>query len=183
MLQASTSSTQLLRSLSRQSKLLAVQCQTRAYGDKFANFTPRHKYAKVNRLDKLHRKQKEEMRKMQEDSKTRAEALKEVILKDATAPKAQNLGYHIERTGTGNLPVYESAKGGGTKLITTVRRLSGDLKAMQVALQTVLQLPESYVDGKGRKKSPVEINHLTKHIIVRGQRGPEIKAWAQAVGF
>lgn len=120
---------------------------------------------------------------MQEDSKTRAEALKEVILKDAKAPKAQNLGYHIERTGTGNLPVYESAKGGGTKLITTVRRLSGDLKAMQVALQTVLQLPESYVDGKGRKKSPVEINHLTKHIIVRGQRGPEIKAWAQAVGF
>lgn len=120
---------------------------------------------------------------MHEESQARADALKEIMAKDSTAPKAQDLDYRIERTNMGNLPVYESAKGGGTKLITTVRKLSGDLKAMQVALQTVLQLPESYVDGKGRKKSPVEINHLTKHIIVKGQRGPEIRAWAQAIGF
>lgn len=96
---------------------------------------------------------------------------------------ATQLPFRIGRTATKNLAVYETTKGGGSKYITTVRRLTGDLQEAQRQLRTALQLPEQTVDNKGRKKEPVSINHLTQHIIIKGWRGPEVKKWAETLGF
>lgn len=148
------------------------------------NFMPRHKYAKVNRLDKLHRQQKAALRQEKEEAHVRA-ALLEEKMKSGEVPliPAKQLPFRIGRTATKNLAVYETTKGGGSKYITTVRRLTGDLQEAQRQLRTALQLPEQTVDNKGRKKEPVSINHLTQHIIIKGWRGPEVKKWAETLGF
>lgn len=171
----------LLRAFARPSKPLCVSNQTRSMHD---NFMPRHKYAKVNRLDKLHRQQKVALRQEKEESQTRA-ALLEQAIKAGEVPIAprDQVAFHIGRTSSKNFAVYESTKGGGTKHITTVRRLSGDLVEMQSQLRAMLQLPEQTIDNKGRKREPVSINHLTQHIVIKGWRGAEVKKWAETLGF
>lgn len=147
---------------------------------------PRHKYAKVNRLDKLHRTQKAALKQEKESSHTRATLLaQEMLTATSTTPEltASELPFHIGRTKTKNLAIYETVKAGGSKHITQIRRLSGDLEALQGMLRGVLKLPEWVVDGKGRKKEPVAVNPLTGHVIVRGWRGPEVKKWAEMLGF
>lgn len=148
------------------------------------NFMPRHKYAKVTRLDKLHRQQKLALKKEKEETEARA-ALLEEKMKSGQIPfvPATELPFHLGRTTTRNLAVYETTKGGGSKYITTIRRLSGDLHELQRQLRTILQLPEHTIDSKGRKKEPVSINHLTQQIIVKGWRAPEVKKWAETLGF
>lgn len=145
---------------------------------------PRHKYAKVNRLDKLHRQQKEAMKQEKLDSQNRALLLEQSMKSgEEPLPSAADLPFHIGRTKSRNLPIYESVKGGGSKHITEIRKLTGDLQEMQKQLCTVLQLPKSVIDGKGRKKEPVSINHLTNNILISGWRGPEVKKWAETLGF
>jgi len=144
---------------------------------------PRHKYAKVNRLDKLHRVQKAALKQEKEESHLRAALLVEEIKSSTGVVGAAEAPYHIGRTKTKNLAIYETAKAGGSKHITQIRRLSGDLEALQRQLRDVLKLPEIVVDGKGRKKEPVAINPLTQQIIIRGWRGPEVKKWAETLGF
>lgn len=144
---------------------------------------PRHKYAKVNRLDKLHRAQKVALKQEKEESHTRAALLLEEMRSTTEAIDAADLPFHIGRTKTKNLPVYESTKHGGSKHITQIRRLSGDLEQLRRQLREVLKLPETLVDGKGRKKETISVNPLTQHIIIKGWRGPEVKKWAEMLGF
>ena len=82
-----------------------------------------------------------------------------------------------------SLPVYEATRSGGTKHITTIRKLDGDLNAMRSHLLEALGLQQYELDRKGRKKENVAINWRTRHLIVRGWRGPEVKKWAEMVGF
>lgn len=176
----------LLRALSRPSALsipTCSQCQTRSVSTKFANFTPRHKYAKVNRLDKLHRQQKAAALKEKEDSQARAKLLEETLSTSVSKVDAESMPFRIDRTRTKNLPIYETTKNGGSRQITQIRKLSGDLREMQKQLQSVLQLPEVTVDKRGRKTEPISINHLTQQIIIKGWRAPEVKTWAGMVGF
>lgn len=148
------------------------------------NFMPRHKYAKVNRLDKLHRKQKEELRQEKEESHTRAALLEAAMQSgEVSLPVREQLAFTIGRTSSRNFAVYEEAKGGGTKHITTLRKITGDVAEAQRQLRAVLQLPEQIIDNKGRKQEPVAVNHLTKHVIIKGWRGAEVKKWAEALGF
>lgn len=148
------------------------------------NFMPRHKYAKVTRLDKLHRQQKIALKQEKEEAQVRA-ALLEEKMKSGQIPlvPATQLPFHLGRTASKNLAVYETTKGGGSKYITTVRKLRGDLHELQKQLRVALQLPEQIIDTKGRKKEPVSINHLTQHIVIKGWRGPEVKKWAETLGF
>lgn len=46
--------------------------------------------------------------------------------------------YFVERSATGNLPVYSDTKGGGNKLVTEVRRVQGDVLALRNDLQAAL---------------------------------------------
>lgn len=123
------------------------------------------------------------MRKEKEESEARAVVLEQVLRETSDQTPNSVLPFHIGRTGTKNLPVYESTKAGGSKKITTIRLLSGDLKEMQRDLLAVLQLPSIHIDTKGRKKEPVAINNLTKHIVISGWRGSEVKKWAEVRGF
>jgi len=144
---------------------------------------PRHQYAKVNRLDKLHRAQKKALKQEKEESHLRATLLVEEMKSSAGAISAAALPFHIGRTKSKNLAVYETTKAGGSKHITQIRRLAGDLEALQQQLRDALKLPDIVVDGKGRKKEPVAINPLTQQIIIKGWRGPEVKKWAETLGF
>jgi hypothetical protein len=67
--------------------------------------------------------------------------------------------------------------------ITTIRKCSGDLSALQAHLLDALKLEASFIDNQGKKKVNVRINALTRHIIVRGWRGAEIRRWCEMVGF
>ena len=98
---------------------------------------------------------------------------------------SSSLPYGISRTSTRSrsLPVYETSKAGGSLHVTVVRKCTGDLSQLQTHLLDALKLEASYVDKKGRKKENVMINTLTKQVVVRGWRGPEVKRWCEMVGF
>lgn len=177
-----------------------------------SNWMPREKYAKIKAIDKLHRKQKEAIRNERLESRIRAksmqpppyeakvpqnassevraaaDALSSVSLspRSLSSPPASSpdLPYSMARAGPSrNFPVYESAKSGGTKHITTLRKLSGDLELMKTHLCQTLGLEQRVIDRRGRKRDNVTINHRTNHIVIRGWRGPEVKRWAEMVGF
>lgn len=101
----------------------------------------------------------------------------------ASEPSVSALPYSLSRTRSNNLRVYELAKAGGSKHITQIKNITGDIEALQSHLRSALNLPETFVDPKGQKKQTVTINWTTKHITVRGWRGPEIRKWAELVGF
>lgn len=65
--------------------------------------------------------------------------------------------FDIDRTRTNNLPVYVSAKSGGRKLITTVRKIRGDLKELERIIR--LHLGDNY---------HYQINELTSQIHIKG---------------
>jgi len=98
-------------------------------------------------------------------------------------PGTSSLPFTINRTISQNLPIYETSKAGGNKHITQIRKLSGDLEALQEQLRTILGLGQYVTDLRGRKKENVAINWATRQIVVRGWRGPEIKKWAESAGF
>jgi Mitochondrial large subunit ribosomal protein (Img2) len=101
----------------------------------------------------------------------------------STNLSSSTLPYTITRTRTRNLPIYEHVKAGGSKHITLIRRISGDLSSLSLHLQEALQIPQKYIDKQGRKKENVTINQLTRQIVVRGWRGAEVKRWCEMVGF
>jgi hypothetical protein len=98
-------------------------------------------------------------------------------------PSPYILPYKVLRTPSNGLPIYESAKGGGTKHITTIRKIQGDIFDLAASVRDALKLEPHYTDQKGRKKMTVVINQTTRHVVVRGWRGPEIKRWAEMSGF
>ncbi|KAK4913164.1 54S ribosomal protein img2, mitochondrial [Elasticomyces elasticus] len=166
---SSAPSIALLRSLAQPPRSLCSSCQRRAAStSKFPNFIPKHKYAAVSRLDKLHRQQKADNMKEKLESRSKALVLEKTLKQQAefVSEDASQLPYHISRTKTMNLPIYETTKAGGSKHITTVRKIN-----------------DIIVDKQGRKKEPVAINRLTQQLIVKGWHGPEIKKWAETVGF
>lgn len=46
--------------------------------------------------------------------------------------------YYVERSATGNLPVYSDTKGGGNKPVTEIRKVQGDVIALRNDLQAAL---------------------------------------------
>lgn len=101
-----------------------------------------------------------------------------------TSPSTPALPYTIFRAGPGKqLPVYHLSKGGGTKRLTRLRKLSGDLNALREDLTRALGVEGGYRNGKGEKVDVVSVNWQSRQVMVRGWRGPEVKAWAEGRGF
>ncbi|KAL2404910.1 hypothetical protein ABEF93_008218 [Exophiala dermatitidis] len=186
-------STVLLRSLLRPEQPLC-QMQIRSK----SNWMPREKYAKITLLDKLHRRQKDAVRRERQSSQQRAEKMTFESLphpppsavQSATpspqagpTPTVSPLPFKINRTPSSNLPIYESSKAGGSKHITSIRKISGDLNELASRIRSALGLQQHIVDVKGRRKETVAINWTTRQVVVRGWRGPEIKKWAEFNGF
>jgi large subunit ribosomal protein L49 len=99
------------------------------------------------------------------------------------SPTLCSLPYNILRTPSKNLPIYQSTKSGGSKHITTIRKIQGDLTELATAVRRALGMEEYMTDMRGRRKANIVINRTTQHIVVRGWRGPEIKRWAEMSGF
>ncbi len=99
------------------------------------------------------------------------------------APTLSTLPYIIGRTKTANLPIYETSKAGGSKRITMIRRITGDLDELATAVRSALKMDEYMTDLRGRKKANVVVNSIARQVIVRGWRAPEIKRWAEMSGF
>ena len=170
-----------------------------------SEWMPREKYAQVTTLDKLHRKQKADVRQERADSRSRAAAMQPPSWLSSTSPAPagsqttpsstpnpdasaptpdSSLPYMLQRAGPAkNLPVYETAKAGGTRHITTIRKLSGDLSAMQMHLCEALGLEPHTKDQRGRRRDNVAVNWDTRHIVVRGWRAPEVRRWMEMVGL
>ncbi|KEF62961.1 uncharacterized protein A1O9_00936 [Exophiala aquamarina CBS 119918] len=186
-------STLLLRAMLRPQQPL---CQLRSKSD----WMPREKYAKITLLDKLHRRQKLAVRQERLDSELRAQQMTSLPWSQqpkpqpSTTPTGHPLSSHIQRsvspfpylisrTPSKNLPVYETAKNGGNRHITSIRKISGDIEGLAAAVRDALNLPEHTVDVKGRKKETVVINWTTNQVIIRGWRAAEVKKWAELSGF
>ncbi|OCT52847.1 54S ribosomal protein img2, mitochondrial [Cladophialophora carrionii] len=113
----------------------------------------------------------------------KASSLKSRIRDFSIGPTLSSLPYSILRTPSKNLPIYQTTKSGGSKHITTIRKIQGDLTELATAVRQALGMEEYMTDPRGRKKANVVINRTTKHVIIRGWRGAEIKRWAEVSGF
>lgn len=98
-------------------------------------------------------------------------------------PTVSTLPYNILRTPSKNLPIYESTKSGGSKHITTIRKIQGDLTILATSVRQALGIDEFMTDIRGRKKTNIVINQVARQVVIRGWRGPEVKRWAEVSGF
>lgn len=67
------------------------------------------------------------------------------------------LSYHVHRTASQQLPVYQLAKRGGNLHQTKIRKIEGRVEDLRDELRRVL----------GLKEEQVVVNQLTKHIIIK----------------
>lgn len=118
-----------------------------------------------------------------QESRSRLETRFNIPVDKDIVPTLSSLPYNILRTSSKNLPVYESTKGGGTKRITTIQKIQGNLTELATSVREALGLEPHFTDQRGRKKANIMINHTTKHVVIRGWRAPEIKRWAEVKGF
>jgi large subunit ribosomal protein L49 len=99
-------------------------------------------------------------------------------------PAPPALPYTISRTYPGHqLPVYTLTKAGGSKHLTKVRKITGDLNALKADLTKALGVEGGMTNRRGEKVEAVSVNWQNNQVIVRGWRGPEIKTWAENRGF
>ncbi|RVD84663.1 uncharacterized protein DFL_006397 [Arthrobotrys flagrans] len=108
-------------------------------------------------------------------------ATSEVISSEASAsippppprnPKAAHLPYQIEKTKSGNLPVYEIHAAGRVKS-TAIRKIRGDQKALADDLRKALKL----------KDFELRSNELTSKIEVAGKRVADVRKFLRAQGL
>ncbi|CCJ28468.1 unnamed protein product [Pneumocystis jirovecii] len=81
--------------------------------------------------------------------------------------------YIVRRTRFGSLPVYLDIKGGGTKFQTIIRRVEGDVYELCKKLEKDLKL----------KEKEAFVNHLTRHIIIKGSKVRQVKDILSKDGF
>ncbi|KAG5513262.1 hypothetical protein PMAC_001632 [Pneumocystis sp. 'macacae'] len=79
--------------------------------------------------------------------------------------------YIVRRTRFGSLPVYLDIKGGGTKFQTIIRRVEGNELCKKLEKDLNLKEKEAFV------------NHLTKHIIIKGSKVNQVKNILSKDGF
>ncbi|KKY14662.1 putative mitochondrial large ribosomal subunit [Diplodia seriata] len=97
---------------------------------------------------------------------------------DANAPAVEQvrppiLPYFVQRTPSNNLPVYNAQKRGGNRKETKLRKISGDVKALQSELRAYLDIPEH----------DITINPTTGHIIAKGDHYMKIVEFLKSKQF
>ncbi|CAI4056805.1 mitochondrial 54S ribosomal protein mL49 SKDI_03G1300 [Saccharomyces kudriavzevii IFO 1802] len=74
--------------------------------------------------------------------------------------------YHVERSSTGNLPVYSAYRNGGNKTITEIRKIQGDIIQLRNDLQEHLHFIP---------KESWSIVMQSKKIIIKGNAVEAVK--------
>jgi len=96
----------------------------------------------------------------------------------ATSPSISALGsaadvsplpYHVQRTASQGLPVYQLAKRGGNLHQTRIRKIKGDISALRDQLRALLKI----------KNDHAAINQVTGHIILKGWYKNEVKRFLE----
>ncbi|CBX98393.1 hypothetical protein IAQ61_010490 [Plenodomus lingam] len=101
-----------------------------------------------------------------------AEALTESDSAQAPSPTPTSPPkWHVSRSKSKNLPVYTDSKRGGNLRLTTVRRITGDIRALKEEL------------GKALDSDEVGINALTQHVIVKGHHKEKIEQFLTERGM
>ncbi|KAI4091802.1 MAG: hypothetical protein LQ344_003906 [Seirophora lacunosa] len=70
---------------------------------------------------------------------------------------SEPLPYHVHRTPSQQLPVYQLAKRGGNLLLTRLRKIDGDITKLKLHLQQALDL----------RPEEISVNQLTRHIHIK----------------
>ncbi|KAL2039568.1 hypothetical protein N7G274_007840 [Stereocaulon virgatum] len=94
-------------------------------------------------------------------------------------PKSQSsidltpLPYHVHRTPSQKLPIYQVAKRGGNLHQTRIRKIEGDVEKLRDEIRIAL----------GLKEERVVINRLNGNIIVKGWYRDKIKQFLEDLHF
>ena len=84
-------------------------------------------------------------------------------------PLYEDLPFAVERTSPGqSLPVYTDFKGGGTKVVTILRKCRGDIELLKEEMEKVCGAPVTVGNGK---------------LVVAGNFHARIKMWLSGLGF
>ncbi|XP_020901961.1 39S ribosomal protein L49, mitochondrial [Exaiptasia diaphana] len=86
--------------------------------------------------------------------------------------KVPDLPFSIRRSKMNNLPVYTDFKGGGTRHITIIRRIKGDLKAVEELLRAKLD-----------KDLIIQLNELTGQVKIKGNHKDKVVTLMKELGF
>eukprot|EP00029_Vermamoeba_vermiformis_P000071 TRINITY_DN10076_c0_g1_i1.p1 TRINITY_DN10076_c0_g1~~TRINITY_DN10076_c0_g1_i1.p1 ORF type:complete len:142 (-),score=27.69 TRINITY_DN10076_c0_g1_i1:85-510(-) len=79
-----------------------------------------------------------------------------------------SLPFKVERTNTGQLPVYSDIRNGRTNILTIVRRVTGDLNEMKAEVE---KLTGSLVQIK------------TGKLEIKGPHTKKVKLWLRHLGY
>jgi large subunit ribosomal protein L49 len=85
-----------------------------------------------------------------------------------SASEAQFIPYTVRRTRTKNLPVYTDYKNGGTRFLTIVRNVDGDIQALMRELKEL---------------TGSEVTEAVGRIEVKGRHSAQIKGFLRDLGF
>ncbi|ELR03851.1 hypothetical protein VC83_04693 [Pseudogymnoascus destructans] len=87
---------------------------------------------------------------------------------------SQSLEYRVSRTPSAQLPIYLLAKRGGNLKQTRVKKIEGNIAQFREDLKVALGIEED---------REIQVNHLTRHIIVKGHRKPEVAKFLEEHKF
>ncbi|KFY04755.1 hypothetical protein O988_00548 [Pseudogymnoascus sp. VKM F-3808] len=90
------------------------------------------------------------------------------------AASSQSLEYRVSRTPSAQLPIYLLAKRGGNLKQTRVKKIEGNIAQLREDLKVALGIEED---------REIQVNHLTRHIIVKGHRKPEVAKFLEEHKF
>ncbi|XP_031557822.1 39S ribosomal protein L49, mitochondrial-like [Actinia tenebrosa] len=83
-----------------------------------------------------------------------------------------DLPFFLKRSKMNNLPVYTDYKAGGTRHITVIRKIKGDLKALECLLHDKLD-----------KDLVIQINELTGQVKIKGNHKDKVVSILKELGF
>eukprot|EP00761_Pharyngomonas_kirbyi_P000544 gb/GECH01000544.1/.p1 GENE.gb/GECH01000544.1/~~gb/GECH01000544.1/.p1 ORF type:complete len:170 (+),score=45.68 gb/GECH01000544.1/:1-510(+) len=78
------------------------------------------------------------------------------------------LPFHVKRTGFAQIPVYIDYRNGRTRVLTIVRKIEGDMRALREELEKITQTHVEQKQGR---------------LQVKGNHSPMIKTYLRALGF
>lgn len=88
------------------------------------------------------------------------------------ADPAPELPFHVERTRTNTIPVFITAKNNGKDVITTVRKVRGDVRVLEKCVRERI--------GDDKEYSIIELHNLLE---VKGNHRTEITRLLNELGF
>ncbi|KAG0339423.1 hypothetical protein BG004_006828 [Podila humilis] len=89
------------------------------------------------------------------------------VTSSSPLPKA----YFVERTKSGQLPVYSEYRNAGTRCLTVIRKIQGNATALKT------DLLETYPNAE------VRVNDRSNQVILKGLVMDDVRQWLNAKGF